>query len=153
MLKSIFVAAVAAAVTLAATSLAAAQQGVTSAEGRAMLEKAIAELKADEAVALAKFNKGLESGFADRDLYVFCYKTTDGKLTAHTNKSLLGRDIRTLKDGNGEPFGQRIFDTNKEGTISTVDYSFARPGAPKPVPKRSYITVVGNQGCGADYYK
>ena len=35
-----------------------------------MLEKAVAALKADMATALSQFTKG-ESGFKDRDLYVF----------------------------------------------------------------------------------
>lgn len=43
----------------------------TAAEASAMLDKAVAAVKADEAVALAMLLKG-EGGFKDRDLYVFC---------------------------------------------------------------------------------
>src|SRR5262245_6247854 len=54
----------------------------TSAQAKARLEKATAELKAGEAAALAKFNNK-DGGFRDRDLYVFCYNTSDVKFTAH----------------------------------------------------------------------
>ena len=40
-----------------------------------------------------------------------------------------------------------------EGTISEVSYMFARPNDPKPVPKVSYITRVGDLYCGVGYYK
>jgi hypothetical protein len=38
-----------------------------------------------------------------------------------------------------------------EGTISEVSYVFARPGDPKPVPKVSFITRVGDLYCGVGY--
>jgi len=53
----------------------------TAPEAKAMLEKATAALKADKAAALANFVKK-DGGFQDRDLYVFCYNTSDGKFTA-----------------------------------------------------------------------
>jgi cytochrome c len=150
MKRSVLLAAVASGSMLLGASFALAQGG-TGPEAKAMLEKAIAGLKADQAKALAQFNKR-DSGFVDRDLYVFCYDTANGKFTAHVNQALLGQDVRSLKDGDGEPLGQRIFDANKAGTITTIDYKFPRPGSTNPVPKQSYITVVGNQGCGVGYY-
>jgi hypothetical protein len=152
MRKPILLAALAAGFMLLGTSLGLAQAGGTGPEAEAMLEKAIAALKADEAAALKKFPTG-EGGFRDRDLYVFCYDTRTGKFTAHANTALIGVDVRTLKDGDGKPLGQRIFDANKADTITTIDYNYPRPGTTKPVPKQSYITIVGHQGCGVGYYK
>jgi hypothetical protein len=43
------------------------------------------------------------------------------------------------------------FDTiNKSsgGSVLTVDYNFPKPGTTEPVPKQSFVTKVGNQGCG-----
>lgn len=54
----------------------------TAEEARAMLEKAVAAVKAGKAKALDMFNKG-EGGFRDRDLYVFCANAFDGIETAH----------------------------------------------------------------------
>ena len=131
---------------------AAAQQFGSAAEARAMLDRAIAELKANEAAALAKFNDKDNKQFRDRDLYVFCFHTPDGKFTAHPNAALMGTDVRALKVKD-DPLGQRIFDQVKEGTVTTVGYDFPKPGTTEPVPKESYITRVGSQGCGVGYYK
>jgi signal transduction histidine kinase len=132
-------------------AFASAQQFGTAAEARAMLDKAVTELKAGEAAALAKFNDKA-GGFRDRDLYVFCYNMTDGKFTAHPNPALMGTDVRALKVKD-DPLGQRIFDSIKQGTVSTVDYIFPKPGTTDPAPKESFVIKVGNQGCGVGYYK
>ena len=55
---------------LAAHEGTAAGQTGTPEEAKAMLERAVAVLKADEPAALKAFNAGTE-GFKDRDLYVF----------------------------------------------------------------------------------
>jgi signal transduction histidine kinase len=133
----------------AAVCFAQAQFG-TAAEAKAMLERAVTELKADEAKAVGKFNAGSDS-FKDRDLYVFCFDMASGKFTAHP--SLMGQDIRTLKDKTGAAFGEQIFNNAKEGTIATVDYMFPRPGGTDPVAKQSFVTRVANQGCAVGYYK
>ena len=57
-------------------STQAAQYG-TAEEAKAMLGRAIAAMKQDEANALDHFNKG-DDGFKDRDLYVFCANASDG---------------------------------------------------------------------------
>jgi signal transduction histidine kinase len=128
----------------------AQQQFGSAAEAKAMLDRAVVELKGDQAKALAKFNAGSD-GFKDRDLYVFCFDMASGKFTAHP--SLMGQDIRGLKDKSGAVFGEQIFNSAKEGTISTVDYVFPRPGGTDPVPKQSFVTRVANQGCAVGYYK
>jgi cytochrome c len=136
---------------LGGLGFAAAQQFGTAAEAKAMLEKAVAALKANEADALAKFNSPV-GGFRDRDLYVFCFDMTTGKFNAHINPALMGTDARALKIG-GQPVGQKVFDAVKEGQIATVDYDFPKPGTTTPVPKESFVTRVGNEGCGVGYYK
>ncbi len=95
-----------AAIALAAGSAYSQTQFGTAAEARAMEEKAVAELKTNEAAAIEKFNSGT-GGFRDRDLYVFCYNMTSGAFTAHVNKALVGTDVRTLKEKGGSPLGQK----------------------------------------------
>jgi len=52
----------------------------TAAEAKAMLERAVAAVKADQTKALAMFNNG-EGGFKDRDLYPFCFESGSGRLS------------------------------------------------------------------------
>jgi signal transduction histidine kinase len=134
------------------SDVTAAQLTGTAAEARAMLQKAVTELKVNPATALAKFNQA-DGGFRDRDLYVFCFEMGSGKLTAHVNPALLGTDVRALEEKDGSPLGQKIYNVAKEGTVTTIDYNFPRPGGTAPVPKEAYVTRVGDQGCGVGYYK
>jgi hypothetical protein len=142
-------------VALTLSTAAIAQQAPfgTAAEAKAMLERAVAAVKADKAKALEMFNKG-EGGFKDRDLQPFCFNVSDGKITAATVPNLLGTDIRALKDKNGKEFGQEIYKAAIEGKITEVSYMFPRPGTdPTLFQKVSLITGVGDQGCGVGYFK
>jgi len=140
------------------SAIALAQQGGSAQEARAMLDKAVAAVKADKTKALDMFNKG-EGGFRDRDLYVYCANVSDAKLVAMGNpqaKQLLGTDGRTLKDANGKAYGQEIFAAGQkpEGQVTEVTgYLFPRPSDPKPAPKDSFVTRVSDIYCGVGYYK
>ena len=100
MFRKVMAGAVAAAALTLSTSAFA--QG-TAAEAKAMLEKAVAAVKADKAKAIASFNNGTD-GFKDRDLYPFCFNISDG-VTQAAPPSVRGKDVRTLKDAKGNSFG------------------------------------------------
>jgi signal transduction histidine kinase len=136
-------------VILGAALLAHAAEFGSAAEARAMLDKAVAALKADKATALAQFTKG-EGGFKDRDLYPFC-GGPDGMFTAHP--SLVGKSLKDLKDKTGKPIGEEFYNTAKEGKVSEVSYMWPRPGGTELVQKVSYVTKVGDQVCAVGYYK
>ena len=140
---------------LSAVALAQKAQFGTAAEAKAMEERVIAELKANESAAIAKFNKA-DGGFRDRDLYVFCFNATTGIFTAQINPALLGTDNRLLKEKDGTPLGQKVYDAVqplKDGKITTVSYNYPRPNTTNPVAKIAYVSRVGNTACGVGYYK
>jgi hypothetical protein len=127
----------------------------TAEEAKAMLSRAIVEVKADKTAAIAKFNKP-DGGFRDRDLYVFCFDVATGIRLAHATTDLIGKDLRLTKQKDGSPLGERVFDaanTVKEGEFASVSYSFPRPGTTDPVAKESFVTRVGGIACGVGYYK
>jgi signal transduction histidine kinase len=136
-------------VAAVATLVAAQAQYGTAAEAKAMLEKAVAALKANKAKALGEFTKG-EGGFKDRDLYPFC-GGPDGNFTAHP--SLTGKSLKDLKDKAGKPLGAEMYKVATEGKVSEVDYMWPRPGQTEPVQKVSYVTKVSDQVCAVGYYK
>jgi len=135
---------------LSATAFAQAQSG-TAAEAKSMLDKAVVAVKTDKAKAIEMFLKG-EGGFRDRDLYPFCFNIADG-ITVAAPPAVLGKDIRTFKDPTGQNYGAEIYNAAKEGTYTEVSYNFPRPGSTTPVPKTSFVTKVGDLGCGVGYYK
>src|SRR5215471_8901692 len=142
MLRKIALSAVAVAALTFSTSAFA--QG-TAAEAKAMLEKAIAAVKADKPKAIAWFK--------NRDLYPFCFNISDG-VTQAAPPSVLGKDVRTIKDAKGNTFGADLYKAaQEEGKINEVSYEFPKPGATEPSPKTSFVTKVGDLGCGVGYYK
>jgi single cache domain-containing protein len=159
MMRSFMITAAAVAVlTLSSTTFGQQQSGGSGDEAKAMLTKAVAAVKADKAKALDMFNKG-EGGFKDRDLYVFCANTSDGKIVAVLSnpnaKQLIGTDQRTLKDSTGKAFGEELYAAAQkpEGQFTEVVYLFPRPGADAtPVKKVSLVTRVSDLGCGVGYY-
>lgn len=121
-------------------ALASAQQFATAEEARVMLDRAIAALKSDEAKALRAISDANNKQFHDRDLYVSCFNTSDGKFTAFPSPGMIGIDVRTFKLGD-DPIGQRAFDaiqSTPEGTMATMEYNFPKSG--KPALKQSLAT-------------
>lgn len=155
--KLMIAAAAAAVLTVSPMAFAQGQFG-TADEAKAMLLKTAAALKADRTKTLDLINKG-EGGFLDRDIYPFCFELGDGKILAvasNNAKQFLGTDIRALKDATGKVYGPELHAAAQkpEGQVTEVSYMFPRPGADKtPVQKVSFITKVGDLGCGVGYYK
>jgi hypothetical protein len=136
-------------------SSVSAQQLGTAEQARAMLDRAISALKSNEATALSEFNDPNNKQFHERDLYVFCYDMSDGKITAYESPALLNIDVRTLalKD---DPIGQRTYEAAQnapEGSIVTIEYKLPKPGTTEPAPKQTVEMRIGHQSCGVTYYK
>jgi signal transduction histidine kinase len=130
----------------------AAGQTATAEEAKAMLERAVASIEADEAAALGAFTAGTD-GFRDRDLYVFC-GDADGTTTAHgADASQVGQSMRAVTDKAGKKIGEAFYAVAAEGEFNVVEYLWPRPGETEPMPKASYVTKVGDQICGVGYYK
>lgn len=128
----------------------AAEYG-TAAEAKAMLERAAAALKADEAKALAMFSKG-EGGFKEKDLYPFC-GGPDGIYSATPNPALVGKSMRDQKDKVGKPLGEEIYNSAEEGKITEITYKWPRPGGTEPLDKVTFCTKARDQICCVGYYK
>jgi cytochrome c len=137
---------------IAASSAFAQSPYGSGPEAKALLERAVTALRADPAAAIARFNRA-DGGFRDRDLYVACFEMGTGTVRAHVDPKQLGVDVRAMKQADGRPFGQEIFNAARPGTIATVDYLFPKPGTTAPVAKQSYVTRVGNHACLVGYYK
>ena len=116
------------------TTLVFAQQLGTAKDARAMLDRATAALKSNEHTALSQFNDQNNRQFHDRDLYVFCFNMSDGKVTSYSAPFLIGADVRTLTLVN-DPIGQKAYDTVRnapEGKIAILQYKMPKPGTIEP---------------------
>jgi hypothetical protein len=136
-------------VLLVAAGVASATEFGTREEARAMLERAVAVLKADKSRALDIFTHG-SGGFIDRDLYVFC-GGPDGMLTAHPY--FMGVSLREFKDKGDKAAGEEMYAVAKEGEFSEVTYRWVQPGGGEEhVDKVSFVTKVDDQICGVGFY-
>jgi cache domain-containing protein len=135
-------------------SVASAQQPQEQSDSykaKAMLLRVFVAVKADRDSALKKFTAG-EDGFRERDIYPYCFTLNDGMVVTGQTR---GNDIRTFKDPTDKAVGREIFDAAQkpEGEITEIRYFAPRPGNDKtPVAKVSYVTRVGELGCGVGYY-
>src|SRR5262245_3301159 len=111
-------------------------------EAKAMLMRAISEVKANKIAAIDKFNKNA-ARFRKRDLFVFCFNSGDGKLTAH--EALVTWDVRKLLDAKGTQFGAQMYSTAREGQIDEVVFISPIPGTTALAEKIAYISRVGDQ--------
>jgi hypothetical protein len=88
-------------------------------QARAMLERAVAAIKENEANAVDMFNKG-QGGFKDRDLY----RAVRQCLKWHHN-GVSDQQRCTAKDF---PPGQKGMITATEREVSEITYPWSRPG-------------------------
>ena len=128
-----------------------AEESDSAKDAKAMLERAVAAVKMDEAKALAAFNIG-SGGFKDRDLFVFCARL-DGRIDAHIDPTQLGGNLRDLYDVNGVAIGQEMLAIAREGEINAVSYMWPKLGSRVPAEKVSFVTRVADQICGVSYYR
>jgi signal transduction histidine kinase len=136
-------------VLMVITGVASAAEFGTREQAKAMLERAVAVLKADKNRALNLFTSG-DGGFIDRDLYVFC-GGPDGMLTAHPY--FMGVNLKEFKDKTGMAVGEEIYASAKEGEISEISYKWLQPGGgDDQVDKNSFYTKVVDQICGVGFY-
>ena len=112
-------------------------QLASPADGKAMMERAIEALKANEGAALKAFNDEKNKEFRYGDLYIYCFSFPDGNITAYQSPVMIGTNVKELKIPPNNPVGQRAYDAvakAAEGEIVSFTYDF--PDTKNPAPKR-----------------
>ena len=135
---------------------AIAQTHGTKAEATAMVEKALAHIKAaGSEKAFADFTDKANSQWQNKDLYVFVVKW-DGLCTAHGgSKALVGKPVIELKDSDGVPFMKKMIEQAKGKGAGWVDYKWANPQTKEVAAKSTYVVPIpGYDGfVGVGIYK
>lgn len=139
-------------VLLTASGMVKADERGTAAEAKALLDKAVAAVKADEAKALAEFTasaKARDGAFYAKDLYVFC-GGADGNFSAHP--SLVGKSMKALMDKGAPPkaVGEEFYKVGEAG--GEVAYQWPLPGGTEPQKKVAILAKAGAQICAVGYY-
>lgn len=125
-------------VLFAGQSMAAAEHG-SAEEAVAMVQKAIAYMKANgREKTLAEVNN-LHGQFRDRDLYI-TINDLNGKNLAHgANAKMQGKDLIELKDADGKFFMRERMELAKTKGKGWQDYKFVNPISKKIEQKSMYF--------------
>jgi len=140
-------------ILLMVVGLAYAQDRGTSAEAKALLDKAVAFYKANgQEKAFAAFNDS-KGQFVSKDLYIFALDM-NGKILSHgANAGLIGKDMMGTKDADGKLFMKEMVETAKTKGKGTVDYKWENPKTKVVEQKSSYVEKVDGVVLGCGYYK
>jgi hypothetical protein len=130
---------------------AAGERG-SPAEAKLMLAKAAARYKAvGRAQALAEFTAE-KPPFVDRDLYVMCVGA-DHLVTANGGfPGLVGVTADVLRDVDGRPLGQAIWEGASIKAAVSVRYAGMNPISRKSELKTTVFQKVGDDMCGVGVY-
>jgi sensor histidine kinase regulating citrate/malate metabolism len=133
-----------------AVSVSAQQRG-TPAEAKAMVEKAMAYIKANgQEKAFAEINNP-RGKFVDRDLYIMVYDMNGTCLAHGANKERIGKNFMDSKDDAGNLVVKQRVEMAKTKGSGWQDYVFANPISKKVEPKTAYFEKYGDiiVSCGA----
>lgn len=99
----------------------------TAAEAMAMVDKAIAYIKAHgKEKAFAEFSNP-KGQFVDRDLYITVYDLKGTCLAHGFNQKMIGKNMIDLKDPDGKAFVKERLDTAKTKSKFWLDYKYVNP--------------------------
>lgn len=114
-------------------------------QAKDMVAKAIALYDEKGEAALAVFNEGKASGFADGEIYIVVQsRGPDAKVVAHAaDPKLVGTPLKDIKDPQGVKFGEEMSaKATAEG--AWFDYTWPDPATGKLAPKRSWYVLHDN---------
>jgi signal transduction histidine kinase len=132
---------------------AQAEERGSKEEAMAMVQKAVAAIKADgQEKAFAAINDP-KGPFVDRDLYVVVYDL-HGKCLAHgANAKQIGRDLTELRDPDGKFFIKERIELGKAKNNFWQDYKYLNPMTKLIEPKSMYMEKTGDLLVGCGIYK
>lgn len=124
----------------------------TPEQATAMLDRAVAAVKADPVKAVADFNS-LNGGFIEDDLYVFAVDLEEGKFRAHgVSPRLVGTSSYKLTDRNGTPIVRLMVDALRNTDRGELEYAWRNPVTRQVENKHTMFRKVGEMLVGVGYY-
>lgn len=121
-------------------------------QAKALLDRAVAAVKADPGKAIAAFND-LNGGYIEDDLYVFVVDLRDGRFKAHgVTPRLIDSDGLALTDPKGTPIIRQMVDALKDTDRGELEYAWRNPVTRKVEDKHTRFRKVGDLLVAVGYY-
>jgi signal transduction histidine kinase len=142
----------AAAMLLALTAAAAADEYATPRDAEKMVAKAVAAIRKDGNKVYAGIT-GKDAAWVHGDLYPVVYDL-QGKVLAHgQNPKMVGKDLMELRDADGKSFIRERMELAQKKPSFWQDYSFVDPMTKSILPKRMYCERLDETVVCAGVYK
>lgn len=140
-------------VLMAAALPAFAADRSTPEQARALVQEAVASLKAKGPDAAAAAFNDRKGPFVRHDLYVFVFDATTGRYVASgANPALAGTDATDLSDAEGKPVVQSMIAATRDTASAFVDYVWLNRSINKVEHKHSFVVHEGKYLVGSGYY-
>lgn len=125
--------------SLACSTFAFAAERGTADEAVALVQKAVAYMKANgKEKAYAEFNNP-NGQFKDRDLYIFVIDMTGLEWANGANQKIVGKNVLDLKDAEGKMMVKSFIDLAKSKGKGWVDYKWPNPVQKTVESKSTYL--------------
>jgi cytochrome c len=134
-------------------STAQADDRGTKEEAKAMVQKAIAYMKANGLEKTVEEVNNRNGQFVDRDLYVTIYDMNMKNLAHGANARMVGKDMIDLKDVDGKAYMRERQKLATSQGSAWQDFKFVNPVTKKIEPKTMYIEKSGNVIFGCGFYR
>ena len=140
------------ALSLSTAAQAAGHGHASSAQTQALLDRAVAEVKAaGPAKAFAEFNDPA-AGYSVKELYVFVFSLDGVYEASGGNPKLVGVNAIDMKDAEGKPLVREMINVAKTKGKGRVDYVWLNRADNRVEHKRSLVERVGDHIVGVGYY-
>jgi signal transduction histidine kinase len=117
----------------------------TSGEAKAMVEKAVAYLKAQgKEKAFAEFDVASPGPFRKGDLYVFVLDMNADILAHGARRKMIGKGSLDWTDPDGKLFLKEIVEVAKSKEVGWVSYRWTKPSSKKISQKVTYFQRVND---------
>lgn len=125
--------------SLVCSPLAFAGERGSADEAVALVQKAVAYLKANgKEKAYAEFNNPTGQ-FRDRDLYIFVIDMTGMEWANGANQKIVGKNVLDLKDAEGKMMVKSFIDLAKTKGKGWIDYKWPNPVQKSVESKSTYL--------------
>ncbi|HEY1151888.1 MAG TPA: cache domain-containing protein [Pseudoduganella sp.] len=143
----------AAAMLLAMTAAAAADDYATPRDAEKLVGKAVAAIRKDGAAKVYPSITGKDAAWVHGDLYPVVYDL-QGKVLAHGQTAkMVGKDLIELRDADGKYFIRERIEQARAKPSFWQDYSFVDPVSKSILPKRMYCERLDETVVCAGVYK
>ncbi len=124
----------------------------TKDEAKDLVEKGLSYISQNGKVPAFSIFNDTQGNFIQGDLYLYAIDFEGKFHVSGSNNSLIGKNLYSALDEDGQPFIQNIIDTAKKQNKGWVNYKWSHPETRQIMDKTAYVSLIPGEdivlGCG-----